>query len=88
MVLCRECLETLNDQIILLGVGSGCYCKCFLFSVCVGGGGVCFLCVFSIQKAVVLLAIVFLNNNNKIYIFYKRITPEGPHIMTKLYLRT
>ena len=45
----------------------------------------CFLCVFSIPKAVVLLAAVFLNNENEIDITYKRITPSrGPHIQTKL----
>ena len=33
MFLCRERLKMLNDQMVPLEVGGGCYCKCFFLCV-------------------------------------------------------
>ena len=55
----------LKDQTVLLGVGRRMLLQMFLCMYMSAFG--CFLCVFSIPKAVlVLLVVVFLNNENEI----------------------
>ena len=62
MVLCRECLEMLNDQIDVLGGGRE-DVIINVFFLCVW---VFIMCIFSILKAVVVLfTVVFLKNENE-----------------------